>query len=84
MILLDITNPDIAFDGWAIALIVFFLSCLGFGSYRIIKKGVVKQKQSAGSGAKQEQEVGKETAKDKKRINQTQKGGNNSEQSQKA
>lgn len=84
MILLDITNPDIAFDGWAIALIVFILSCLGFGTYRIIKKSVVKQTQSAGSGAKQEQEVGKEATKDKKRIKQIQKGGNNSEQSQKA
>ena len=53
MILLDVTNPDIAFDGWAIALIIFVLSCLGIGSYKVFTKSKIRQKQKAKNNAQQ-------------------------------
>lgn len=79
---LDIFNPDIAFDGWAVALISVVLTAIGFGVYKTSSK--VKQKQKAGKNAKQSQTVKDTTIKDKTVICQKQIAGDDSEQNQMA
>ncbi len=81
MVLLDVLNPDIAFDGWAIALIVLGLSALvGGGTYVAYRE--ISQRQKAGDNAKQKQNV--RASKSNKRVSQKQKAGDNSRQSQTA
>lgn len=82
MIFLNIGNPDIAFDGWAVALISLFLSAIGFGVYKTSSK--VKQKQKAGKNTKQSQTVKNTTVKDKTIICQKQVAGDDSDQNQMA
>lgn len=79
-IFLDIFKPEIAFDGWAIAIIIFVLSCLGVGTY--ITKNRISQKQKSGSSSEQEQSVNSASMKDENVISQSQKAGNNSKQKQ--
>ena len=81
MVLLDILNPEIAFDGWAIAIIVFILSCC-IGTYKYKTRNKISQKQKAGSNSKQEQKANSTTNTDETVISQSQKAGNNSKQKQ--
>lgn len=79
--ILNILNPDIAFDGWAIAIIVFILSCcIGTCIYRA--KNKISQIQKSGSDSDQEQTVNPTTIKDDTVITQSQKAGDNSKQKQ--
>lgn len=80
MTMLDILNPEIAFDGWAIGIILFILSCLGIGTYK--NKTKISQKQKAGINSKQEQAAKPKTYIDETVISQSQKAGDNSEQKQ--
>lgn len=80
MTMLDILNPEIAFDGWAIGIILFILSCLGIGTYKYKTK--ISQKQKAGINSKQEQAAKPKTYIDETVISQSQKAGDNSEQKQ--
>ena len=82
MDILDVLKPEIAFDGWAVAAIVFILSCLGIGVYRYVTKNKISQKQKSGSDSEQEQSVTSSTLKDENTISQSQKAGNNSKQKQ--
>ena len=61
MTMLDILNPEIAFDGWAIGIILFILSCLGIGTYKYKTKTKILQKQKAGINSRQEQKVNSTT-----------------------
>lgn len=81
MVLLDILNPEIAFDGWAIAIIVFILSCC-IGTYKYKTRTKISQKQKAGYNSKQEQKANSTTNTDEIVISQSQKAGDNSEQKQ--
>ncbi len=81
MIYLDVLKPEIAFDGWAIAIIVFLLSCC-IGTYRYVTKSKLSQKQKAGVNSNQEQSVRSTSIKDENTISQSQKAGNNSTQKQ--
>ena len=83
MNMLDILKPEIAFDGWAIAIIIFILTLLSSGVY-ISTRVKIKQKQKAGKGAKQTQKVTSSSLKDENNISQKQKAGDNSEQNQTA
>lgn len=78
---LDIFKPDIAFDGWAIAIIIFILSCW-IGTYKYVTKSKLSQKQEAGSDSNQKQSVCSTSIKDENIISQSQKAGNNSKQKQ--
>ena len=82
MDILDVLKPEIAFDGWAVAVIVFILSCLGFGVYKYVTKNKISQKQKSGSDSEQEQSVASSTLKDENTISQSQEAGNNSKQKQ--
>lgn len=82
MTMLDILNPEIAFDGWAIGIILFILSCLGIGTYKYKTKTKILQKQKAGINSKQEQKANSATNSDETVISQSQKAGDNSEQKQ--
>lgn len=82
MIFMNICNLDIAFDGWAVALIVFILGTVGIGGYKYVTKSKIHLKQEAKDGAIQEQYVRKSTIKDENDITLEQKGGANSEQKQ--
>lgn len=84
MLLSGLLDFNVAFDGWAVALIVFILSALGFGTYKLVTKTKVTQKQVSRDNADQHQEIRKTTIKEKNRIKQTQKSGNSSKQNQKA
>lgn len=55
MNLVNILNPEIAFDGWAIGIIIFVLTLLCSGTYIYATRIKVKQKQKAGDNAQQEQ-----------------------------
>lgn len=81
MSLLSILSPEIAFDGWAIGIIIFILTllCSGAAYATRIK---VKQKQKAGKNARQKQKVSSATLKDESSIVQKQKAGDNSQQEQ--
>ena len=69
-----------AFDGWAIALIIFLITlCIGGVGYQHFKKGKVTQKQKAGNNAKQKQEV---KSSDEKNVSQNQEAGDDSNQIQ--
>ena len=81
MLYLDILKPEIAFDGWAVAIIVFILSCC-FGTYKYITRNKISQKQKSGSNSEQEQSVSSTSMKDENVISQSQKAGNNSKQKQ--
>lgn len=79
MFFLNVLNPDIAFDGWAIALIVLSLSTLvGGGTYLAYHK--ISQKQKAGNKAKQKQNV--RASQSNKHVSQKQEAGDYSNQSQ--
>lgn len=80
MKLLDIFNPDIAFDGWAIGIIIFILG-LG-GTYVYLTRNKIQQKQKAGSHARQRQKIKSSSLKDENIISQKQKAGDNADQSQ--
>ncbi len=80
--ILRILDPDIAFDGWAIAIIIFILSCLGFGTYKFVTKSKINQKQKGGNDSEQEQTINPSTIKDTNEINQSQKAGDNAKQKQ--
>lgn len=81
--ILNILNPDIAFDGWATALVILLLTgLLGIGAYKLVSKNKISQKQKAGDYSKQEQSVSSNTNKDENIIRQTQKAGDNSNQKQ--
>ena len=82
MTMLDILNPEIAFDGWAIGIILFILSCLGIGTYKYKTKTKISQKQKAGINSKHEQKANSTTNMDETVISQSQKAGDNSEQKQ--
>lgn len=84
MNLLNFLNPEIAFDGWAIAIIIFVLTLLTSGVCIYATRTKVKQKQKAGNGAKQTQKVSSTSLKDENVIIQKQKAGDNSEQNQTA
>lgn len=81
MNLLNILNPEIAFDGWAIGIIIFVLTllCSGYIHATRIK---VKQKQKAGKNAKQKQKISSSTLKDESNIVQKQKAGDDAQQEQ--
>lgn len=81
MNILDILNPDVAFDGWAVALIGGIVS-LFFVVYKTYSR--VTQKQKSGKKAQQSQNVKASTIKDKTVISQKQNAGDNSVQSQNA
>lgn len=69
-----------AFDGWAIALIIFLMTlCIGGVGYQHFKNGKVTQKQKAGNKAIQRQEV---KSSNKKNVSQSQDAGDDSEQTQ--
>lgn len=78
----DILKPEIAFDGWAIGIILFALSCLGIGTYKYKTRTKILQKQKAGINSKQEQKANSTTNTDETVISQFQKAGDNSEQKQ--
>ncbi len=82
MAYLDILTPEIAFDGWAVSVIIFVLSCLGVGTYKYITRNKISQKQKSGSNSEQEQYVSSTSMKDDNVISQSQKAGNNSKQKQ--
>lgn len=82
MIFSDILKPEIAFDGWAIAIIIFVLSLFCGGAYLIRSKTKISQKQKAGSDSEQEQSVSSSTLKEKNNISQSQKAGDKSKQKQ--
>ena len=82
MTMLDILNPEIAFDGWAIGIIIFILSCIGIGTYKYKTRSKIAQKQKAGINSKQEQAAKPKTNTDETYISQSQKAGDNSEQKQ--
>lgn len=77
-------NPDIAFDGWAVALIVLILSILGVGTGCVVKKTKVRQSQKAGIDSVQKQKVKRTTTEGKSNISQTQKAKGCSDQTQEA
>ena len=79
---IDIFKPEVAFDGWAIAIIIFVLSCLGVGTYKYISRNKISQKQKSGSNSEQEQSVSSTSMKDENDISQSQKAGKNSKQKQ--
>ena len=81
MLYLDILRPEIAFDGWAVAIIIFILSC-SIGTYKYITRNKISQKQKSGSNSEQEQSVRSTSMKDENVISQSQKAGNNSKQKQ--
>lgn len=81
MFYLNVFKPEIAFDGWAIAIIVFILSCC-FGTSIYRAKNKISQNQKSGSDSDQEQTVNPTTIKDNTVITQSQKAGDNSKQKQ--
>ena len=81
-IFLDIFKPEIAFDGWAVAIIILVLSCLGVGTYKYITRNKISQNQKSGLSSEQDQSVSSTSMKDKNVISQSQKAGNNSKQKQ--
>ena len=81
MLYLDILKPEIAFDGWAVAIIALILSCC-IGTYKYATRNKISQKQKSGSSSKQEQSVSLTSMKDENVISQSQKAGNNSKQKQ--
>lgn len=82
MNLLNILNPEIAFDGWAIGIIIFVLTLLCSGTYIYATRIKVKQKQKAGKNAQQKQKISSSTLKDESNIVQKQKAGDNAQQKQ--
>lgn len=82
MIVLNLLNPDIAFDGWAISLIVFILTLVIPGIYVYATKSKVKQKQRARNRAVQKQRVRPNTIKDENIIKQKQVAKDYAEQNQ--
>lgn len=82
MNMLNIFKPEIAFDGWAIAIITLLFSVVGVGAHVVTRCVRINQKQKAGKGAKQTQKVGSTSLKDENNITQKQKAGDNSEQNQ--
>ena len=83
MLLSGLFDLNVAFDGWAIAIIIFLLS-LGFGAYKLASKTKVTQRQVSREDADQNQEIRETTIKERNRLKQTQKAGNKSKQNQKA
>ena len=81
MIYLDILKPEIAFDGWAIAIIIFILSCC-VGTYKYVTRNKISQKQKSGSNSEQEQSVRSTSLKDENIISQSQKAGDKAKQKQ--
>ena len=80
MNMLNIFNPEIAFDGWAISIIIFILTI--FSGTVNLTRSKVKQKQKAGDRAKQKQQVSSATQKDESIITQKQKAGDDAQQDQ--
>ena len=62
MNMLNILKPEIAFDGWAIAIIIFILTLICSGTI-YLTRSKVNQKQKAGDRAKQKQQVSSEKQK---------------------
>lgn len=81
MTLTDILKPEIAFDGWAIAIVIFILSCC-IGTYKYVTRNKISQKQKSGSNSEQEQSVRSTSLKEENVISQSQKAGDNSGQKQ--
>jgi len=81
MIYLGILKPEIAFDGWAIAIIIFILSCC-VGTYKYVTRNKISQKQKSGSDSEQEQSVRSISLEDENVIFQSQKAGDKSKQKQ--
>lgn len=50
MNILNIFNPDIAFDGWGVSIILFLLSAFGVGAWYKTKHKI-RQKQKSGNNA---------------------------------
>ena len=82
MNLVNILNPEIAFDGWAIGIIIFVLTLFCSGTYVYVTRIKVKQKQKAGKNAKQKQKINSAALKDESEIIQKQKAGDNAQQEQ--
>ena len=82
MDILSICNPEVAFDGWAISIILFVLSALGIGTYVYKTKNKIEQNQKAGDNSKQSQIIRSKSLKDKNDISQKQKAGDNANQNQ--
>lgn len=84
MNLLNILSPEIAFDGWAIGIIIFILTllCSGAGAGVYVKRIKIKQRQKAGKKAKQKQKISSSTLKDDSEVIQKQMAGDNSQQEQ--
>lgn len=82
MNLSDMLKPEIAFDGWAIAIIIFILTLLCSGTYIYLTRSRVNQKQKAGDRAKQRQKASSATLKNESVITQKQKAGDNAQQDQ--
>lgn len=74
-------KPEIAFDGWAIAIIIFILSCC-VGTYKYVTRNKISQKQKSGSDSEQEQSVRSISLEDENVIFQSQKAGDKSKQKQ--
>lgn len=71
---------DVAFDGWAVALISLLIASMGSGVYYSVKK--VYQKQKAKNNATQEQVIQKESLKNTSFVSQEQRANNNATQKQ--
>ena len=80
MNMLNIFNPEIALDGWAISIIIFILTIFSGTVY--FTRSKVKQKQKAGDRAKQKQQVSSATQKDESTITQKQKARDDAQQDQ--
>ncbi len=81
MNMLNILKPEIAFDGWAIAIIIFILTLICSGTI-YLTRSKVNQKQKAGDRAKQKQQVSSATQKDESTITQKQKARDDAQQDQ--
>ena len=77
---LKIFQLDVAFDGWAVALISLLIASIGSGVYYSVKK--VYQKQKAKNNAIQEQVIQKESLKNTSFVSQEQRANNNATQKQ--
>ena len=82
MSILNILNPDVAFDGWAIAIIIFILTMSIGGAVVYKTKSKIRQKQKAGDDSIQNQKISPTSIKEKNDICQKQKAGNNANQDQ--
>lgn len=80
----SLLEPNVAFDGWAVALISAIISLVlgGLWKHKRLTSKNITQKQTAKNKASQTQEVRSNTIKDINIINQEQEAGGDSTQNQ--